>query len=83
MLTNASKDCIQMITAITYGIWTARNKKIFQEKDIPAIETVERALSALHMITNTISPLTASTPPGSNLRRAVTTPAGVLLPETV
>jgi ribonuclease HI len=48
MLTNASKDCIQMITAITYGIWTARNKKIFQEKDIPAIETVERALSALH-----------------------------------
>jgi hypothetical protein len=81
MLTNASKDCIQMSTAITYGVWTARNKKIFQEKDIPAIETVERALSALH--TNTISPLTASTPPGSNLRRAVTTPAGVLLPETV
>jgi hypothetical protein len=36
MLTNAPKESFQIITAITYGIWNARNKKIFEGKDIPA-----------------------------------------------
>jgi ribonuclease HI len=48
MLTTALKDSFQLITAITYGIWNARNKKIFEGKDIPARETVEKAISALH-----------------------------------
>jgi ribonuclease HI len=48
MLTNAPKESFQIITAITYGIWNARNKKIFEGKDIPARETVENAISALH-----------------------------------
>jgi hypothetical protein len=55
MLTNATKECIQIITTITYGIWIARNNKIFQDNDTPAIETVEKALTALHEYKHNIS----------------------------
>jgi hypothetical protein len=47
MLTNTTKDCIQIIVTITYSIWLARNKKIFQNKDIPVSETVEKAIKVL------------------------------------
>jgi hypothetical protein len=55
MLTNATKECIQIITAITYGIWIARNNKIFQDKDTPAAKTVDRALTSLHEYKHNIS----------------------------
>jgi hypothetical protein len=47
MLTNTTKDCIQIIVTITYSLWLARNKKIFQNRDIPASETVEKAIKVL------------------------------------
>jgi hypothetical protein len=40
MPTNASKECMQVISTIIYIIWFARNKKTFQDKDVPATETV-------------------------------------------
>jgi hypothetical protein len=47
MLTNTNKDCMQIIITITYNLWLARNKKIFQNRDIPASETVDKAIKAL------------------------------------
>ncbi|KAK2437899.1 hypothetical protein QL285_022734 [Trifolium repens] len=47
MATNTSKDCMQIIITITYSIWLARNKKIFQNRDIPANEMVGKAIKAL------------------------------------
>jgi ribonuclease HI len=38
---------MQIIITITYSMWLARNKKVFQNHDIPANETVETALRAL------------------------------------
>jgi hypothetical protein len=39
---------MQVISTIIYNIWIARNKKTFQDKDVPASETVANALKALH-----------------------------------
>jgi hypothetical protein len=48
MITNTSKECMQVISTIIYSIWIARNKKVFKDKDVPATETVINAIKALH-----------------------------------
>ncbi|KAK2358351.1 Polynucleotidyl transferase, ribonuclease H superfamily protein [Trifolium repens] len=47
MIQNASKHSLQIIATITYTIWLARNSKIFQKKDIPAIDAVDCAMKCL------------------------------------
>jgi hypothetical protein len=37
MIQNASKPSLQVIATVTYSIWLARNSKIFQNRDIPAL----------------------------------------------
>ncbi|MCI14207.1 hypothetical protein A2U01_0035336, partial [Trifolium medium] len=61
---------MQILSSITYSIWFARNKKVFQNKDIPVNETVDRALQNLHdfqhhFIEARLSP-TNSKPPSIN-----------------
>jgi hypothetical protein len=38
---------MQLIITITYSLWLARNNKIFQNRDIPACETVGKAIKSL------------------------------------
>ncbi|GAU51479.1 hypothetical protein TSUD_413680 [Trifolium subterraneum] len=47
MLTNSSSTSMQLISTITYSIWLARNKKVFQNQYTPADEVVARALNSL------------------------------------
>ncbi|GAU49613.1 hypothetical protein TSUD_407720 [Trifolium subterraneum] len=47
MLNNSSSTSMQLISTITYSIWLARNKKVFQNKYTPADEVVARALNSL------------------------------------
>ncbi|MCH94630.1 ribonuclease H protein, partial [Trifolium medium] len=43
-----SKESIQIISSITYSIWFARNKQVFQNKNTPVNEAVDHALRTLH-----------------------------------
>jgi hypothetical protein len=47
MIQNASKPSLQVIATITYSIWLARNSKIFQNRDIPANDAVDRAMKSI------------------------------------
>jgi hypothetical protein len=38
---------LEQITATTYGIWYARNRKVFQNQDLPPIEVSQKAISQL------------------------------------
>jgi ribonuclease HI len=48
MLTNSSTECIQQILSITYSIWWTRNKKVFQNSNIPVIEALNQALKSIY-----------------------------------
>ncbi|GAU49901.1 hypothetical protein TSUD_139570 [Trifolium subterraneum] len=48
MLNNTEKDSCEIIVAITYGIWYARNAAIFQNKILTPIEVCNTALAQLH-----------------------------------
>jgi ribonuclease HI len=48
MINNTSKENMQTISAIIYGMWNERNNKVFREKDTPVNETVDRAMQNLH-----------------------------------
>jgi hypothetical protein len=39
---------MQIVTTITYNIWSARNIKNFQNRDVPAAEAIDKALKMLH-----------------------------------
>jgi hypothetical protein len=45
MLTNSDNKSVANITALIYGMWHARNKLIFQEKDIPVQAVIQQALT--------------------------------------
>ncbi|GAU20573.1 hypothetical protein TSUD_33200 [Trifolium subterraneum] len=47
MLQKATKDSMQILSTITYNIWQARNKKVFNKKDTPVAEVVERVMKIL------------------------------------
>jgi ribonuclease HI len=48
MVNNSSPKCMQIISAITYSIWLARNNQIYQGKNTPADEAVNKALKNLN-----------------------------------
>jgi hypothetical protein len=48
MLNNTSTECMQILSALIYNLWNARNNKIFRQQDIPATTTVNQALKILH-----------------------------------
>ncbi|GAU28666.1 hypothetical protein TSUD_159480 [Trifolium subterraneum] len=72
MLTNSTKECMQIISTITYSIWLGRNNKVFHNKDTPASEAVERAMKTLseyhHLVADRIS---SSKPPNSIVRNNI------------
>jgi hypothetical protein len=39
---------MQIVTIITYNIWSARNIKVFQNRDVLAAEAIDKALKMLH-----------------------------------
>jgi hypothetical protein len=47
MLTNNHKDSIQQILSITYSIWWSRNKKVFQNLNIPVLDALSHAMKSL------------------------------------
>ncbi|GAU48256.1 hypothetical protein TSUD_174940 [Trifolium subterraneum] len=67
MLKNSTKEDMQIIATLTYGLWLARNNKVFQKKDTPTSEAVERTMKNLseyhhHIVAEHIS---SSKPPNS------------------
>jgi hypothetical protein len=48
MIDNTTKENMQTISTILYSIWIARNDREFNEKNLPPIEMVNRALKTLH-----------------------------------
>ncbi|KAK2367272.1 putative mitochondrial protein [Trifolium repens] len=66
MLINSTKECMQTISTVIYSIWIARNKRIFQNKSIPAKDVVAQAMKNLseyrrHWIENRLSKSTHAT----------------------
>jgi ribonuclease HI len=66
ILLNATNECMQITSTIIYSIWLARNKSIFQNKNIPAKEVVDQAMRNLseyhqHWIENRLSQATHAT----------------------
>jgi ribonuclease HI len=47
MILHTNKESIQMIFSITYSIWFTRNKKVFQNINIPVSEALNQALQHL------------------------------------
>jgi hypothetical protein len=47
MLTHTNKECIQMIFSITYTIWFTRNKKVFQNIEVPVLQALNQAVKLL------------------------------------
>ncbi|GAU30620.1 hypothetical protein TSUD_62400 [Trifolium subterraneum] len=52
MFKNATNEGLNIMSTIIYGIWAARNQLVFQNKEVPAIETVHQALKVLHEYQN-------------------------------
>jgi hypothetical protein len=66
MLINSTNECMQVTATIVYSIWLARNKRIFQNKSIPAKDVVDQAMRNLseyrhHWIENRLSKSTQAT----------------------
>jgi hypothetical protein len=45
---HADKLQLEQITATIYGIWYARNQKVFQNKELPPYDVGQKAISQLH-----------------------------------
>ncbi|KAK2451419.1 hypothetical protein QL285_010475 [Trifolium repens] len=87
MMENSTKDCMQNITTLTYSIWLARNKKVFQSINTPVPVAIDSAIRALreyqhHLKPNPINSTSIQTskvsnnirrspPPGRNLTLSV------------
>jgi hypothetical protein len=48
MLNNTSRESMQIVTTLIYGLWEARNNKVFRNHDIPASKLVHHAIKLLH-----------------------------------
>jgi ribonuclease HI len=48
MMENSTKECMQHIISITYSIWLARNKRVFQNINTPVLVAIDSATRALH-----------------------------------
>jgi ribonuclease HI len=48
MMQNTTAIDMQTISTILYGIWIARNEKVYKDKHVPPTEVVNRALKNLH-----------------------------------
>jgi ribonuclease HI len=46
-ITHAKQDSIEFISTLCYQIWKARNLLIFQQKNIPVMETIQQASTTL------------------------------------
>jgi hypothetical protein len=68
MLNNTSQECMEQIVAITYGIWYARNQKIFQGKNLQTVDICNVDLARLsefqhlnlHVNSSSRAPMTVS-----------------------
>jgi hypothetical protein len=47
MFSISNLDSMNIIASIIYGIWTARNQRVFKDKHIPAKKVVSQALTIL------------------------------------
>ena len=47
LLSTSNKDTMVTVAAITYQIWHARNNLVFQNKHVPVLEAITKALSTL------------------------------------
>jgi hypothetical protein len=47
MMQNSTAIDMQIISTILYGIWIARNEKVYNNKHVPPAEVVNRALKNL------------------------------------
>jgi hypothetical protein len=47
MFKHTEKETMELIVAITYGIWVARNLTIFQDKHLPLIDVCNVAVAQL------------------------------------
>lgn len=43
----APSEAVEMVISLTYGIWVTKNKKCYENNDIPLQHTIKKALSAV------------------------------------